>query len=130
MEMYRLPGSTLQTGFAYIDRAHIPFTNPALLINAMDDIPDVSSITTQPGFAAAFNREINSNAIRNQLARFFNENKRKAGDGTAPLATLAVIQSQQQAGVLITYCGLPSLITYCGYHNVITYSKSRQWTRA
>ena len=79
MEMYRLPGSTLQTGFAYIDRAHIPFTNPALLVNAMDDIPDVSSITTQPGFAAAFNREINSNAIRNQLARFFNENKRKPG---------------------------------------------------
>ncbi len=77
MEMYRLPGSTLQTGFAYIDRTHIPFTNPAL--NAMDDIPDVSSITTQPGFSAAFNREINSIAICNQLARFFNENKRKPG---------------------------------------------------
>jgi hypothetical protein len=50
MEMYRLPGSTLQTGFAYIDRAHIPFTNPAL--NTIDDIPDLTSITTQPGFAA------------------------------------------------------------------------------
>ena len=50
MEMYRLPGSTLQTGFAYIDRAHIPFTNPAL--NTIDNIPDLTSITTQPGFAA------------------------------------------------------------------------------
>jgi len=77
MDMYRLPGSTLQTGFAYIDRAHIPFTNPAL--NMIDNIPDLTSITTQPGFAAAFNREINAIAIRNQLADFFNENKRNPG---------------------------------------------------
>ena len=77
MQIYRLPSgvSTLETGFAYINRSHIPFTGAAANITGMEtDEPrrdEPWTITAQPGFASAFNRALNHISLRDQLSDFF-----------------------------------------------------------
>lgn len=71
MEIYRLPTgtTTLQTGFAYVDRAHIPFTGAAADTDAA--APMTLLLLEQPGFAPAFNRALNNIDLQHQLSRFF-----------------------------------------------------------